>query len=202
MARNILTDKQWERLHPLLPPQKPPTGRPSKDHRTVLSAILWILRTGAPWRDLPRGYGSWQTIASRFYRWVKAGVWIRVLEELQRQADAEGNLDWSLHHVDGTVIRAHQHAAGAQKGDYYDHRQSDEGRLPRRSVGTKSGRLQHQDPSARRGQRKAARLAPNGRTATRAERVRDPDGDGRGQAGGARPTACASRAGGQGQGLQ
>ena len=90
-----------------------------KDHRPIVNGILWILRTGAPWCDLPTEYGPWQTIVTRFYRWVKAGVWSRVLQELQWQADAAGELDWSLHHVDGTVIRAHQHAAGAQKRDYY-----------------------------------------------------------------------------------
>jgi transposase len=116
MARDILTDEKWERLSPLLPPQKPKTGRPAKDHRTVLEAILWIDRTGAPWRDLPPEYGPWRSVATRFYRWVRAGVWERVLADLQRQADAEGEIDWRLHHVDGSVIRAHQHAAGAKKG--------------------------------------------------------------------------------------
>ena len=116
MARDILTDEQWERIHPLLPPQKPTTGRPSKDHRTVVNAILWIDRTGAPWRDLPSEYGPWQSVATRFYRWVRAGVWDRVLGELQRQADAQGEVNWKLHHVDGSVVRAHQHAAGAKKG--------------------------------------------------------------------------------------
>ncbi len=116
MARDILTDEQWARLKPLLPPQKPKTGRPAKDHRTVVNAILWIDRTGAPWRDLPPEYGPWRSVATRFYRWVKAGVWDRVLGELQHQADAQGGLDWKLHHADGSVIRAHQHAAGAKKG--------------------------------------------------------------------------------------
>lgn len=114
MAREILTDEQWERIAPLLPPQKPKTGRPAKDHRTVVEAILWIDRTGAPWRDLPKEFGPWQSAATRFYRWVEAGVWDHILQELQRQADAEGKLDWDLHHVDGTSIRAHQHAAGAR----------------------------------------------------------------------------------------
>ena len=100
----------------MLPPQKPKTGHPAKDHRLVLNGILWVLRTGAPWRDAPPAYGPWQTLATRFYRWVKAGLWDRILAELQRQGDAEGELDWDLHHVDGSVIRAHQHAAGAQKG--------------------------------------------------------------------------------------
>jgi transposase len=115
MARDILTDEQWERLRTVLPPQKPTTGHPAKDHRLVVNGILWILRTGAPWRDLPTDYGPWQTCSTRFYRWVKAGVWDQVLAELQQQADAGGHLDWHLHHVDGTIIRAHQHAAGARK---------------------------------------------------------------------------------------
>jgi transposase len=63
----------------------------------------------------PPDYGPWQTCSTRFYRWVKAGVWDRVLAELQQQADEAGDLDWQLHHVDGTIIRAHQHAAGARK---------------------------------------------------------------------------------------
>lgn len=116
MKSGDLTEAQWERLSPLLPPQQPRTGRPAKDHRTVINRILWILRTGSPWRALPRRYGSWKTISSRFYRWQKAGVWDRILAAVQQKADAEGRLNWSLHFVDSTVIRAHQHAAGAKGG--------------------------------------------------------------------------------------
>ncbi len=116
MATSDLTDEQWEKLRPLLPPQKPWTGRPAKDHRTVLNGILWILRTGSPWRSLPERYGSWKTASSRFYRWHKAGIWDRLLSTLQQKADAEGRLDWTLHFVDSTVVRAHQHAAGAKGG--------------------------------------------------------------------------------------
>ncbi len=116
MGRDVLTDAQGERLHPLLPPQKPRTGRPANDHRTVLQGVLWIVRTGCPWRALPERYGSWKTVSSRFYRWQRAGVWDRVLAELQRQGDADGRLDWTLHFVDSTVVRAHQHAAGAKGG--------------------------------------------------------------------------------------
>ncbi len=116
METSDLTDAQWDRLHPLLPPQKPLTGRPAKDHRTMINGILWVLRTGSPWRCLPERYGSWKTVSSRFYRWQKAGVWERVLAALQRRADAEGRLDWTLHFVDSTAVRAHQHAAGAKGG--------------------------------------------------------------------------------------
>jgi transposase len=114
--RHALTDQQWERLQPLLPPQKPPTGRPAADHRRILDGILWFLRTGAPWRDLPERYGPWRTVASRFYRWRRAGLWDRLLARVQQHADGAGQLDWTTHYVDGTIIRAHQHAAGAKKG--------------------------------------------------------------------------------------
>lgn len=81
----------------------------------MVEGMLWILRTGAPWRDLPERYGPWRTVASRFYRWQKSGVWERVLWALQARSDAEGQLDWDAHLVDATVVRAHQHAAGAKK---------------------------------------------------------------------------------------
>lgn len=116
MNRHALTNEQWARLEPLLPPQKPKTGRPAQDHRLIVEGIRWILRTGAPWRDLPERFGPWSTVASRFYRWRKAGVWARVLTALQSAAAEAGELDWQEHFVDGTVVRAHQHAAGAKKG--------------------------------------------------------------------------------------
>jgi transposase len=115
MGRHEVTDAQWQRLEPLLPPQKPRTGRPNDDHRRILNGILWVLRTGAPWRDLPARYGPVGTVSSRFYRWRQAGIWRRVLEALQAEADAEGRIDWDLHFVDTSIIRAHQHAAGARR---------------------------------------------------------------------------------------
>ena len=112
-----MSEAAWRRLGPLLPPERGRLGgRPPKDRRRVLNGILWILRSGARWRDLPERYGPWQTAANTFYRWRQAGVWARVLAELQRQADERGELDWALHHVDSTVVRAHQHAAGAKVG--------------------------------------------------------------------------------------
>jgi transposase len=116
LRRHELTDEQWEQLEPLLPPQKPRTGRPNKDHRTIINGILWILKTGAQWEDLPERYGSPKTVSSRLYRWRKAGVWDHVLAELQRQGDRLGEVQWTIHYVDGTSVRAHQSAAGAKKG--------------------------------------------------------------------------------------
>jgi transposase len=114
--RGELTDAQWQRLQPLLPSLAPRVGRPSLDHRLVVNGILWILRTGAPWRDMPQRYGKWETVSGRFYRWRKDGLWQRILSSLQQQANLKGQLNWQLHHVDGSVIRAHQHAAGAKRG--------------------------------------------------------------------------------------
>jgi transposase len=116
MNRGDLTNRQWEQLQPLLPPQKPKTGRPAVDHRRILNGMLWILRTGAPWRDLPARYGPWRTVASRFHRWQKAAIWSQLLAAVHAQAAAAGRINWDLHYVDGTMIRAHQHAAGAKKG--------------------------------------------------------------------------------------
>ena len=127
MGRGDLTDIQWERLRPLLPRRPDGRGRPAKDLRSTLNGIAWILRTGAPWRDLPDRYGPWRTVASRFYRWRNAGVWDQVFAAVQAQADAAGALNWAVHYVDGTVIRAHQHAAGAKGGIH----------PPRRSAGAR-----------------------------------------------------------------
>jgi len=109
-----LTDQQWAALAPLLPPQRPPTGRPNHDHCQVVEAMVWLARTGAPWRDLPGEYGPWKTVASRLDRWRRDGIFDRVLAEVHRRADACGELDWLAHYVDGSVGRAHQHAAGAR----------------------------------------------------------------------------------------
>jgi hypothetical protein len=77
-----LSDAHWDAIVPLLPPQKPATGRPAHDHRQVLQGILWVARTGAPWREVPPTYGPWETIHSRYTRWRKAGLWPRILTVL------------------------------------------------------------------------------------------------------------------------
>ena len=116
MARETLNDKQWVRLLRLLPAEKPRTGRPARAHRQVVEGMYWLARTGAPWRDLPPEFGPWRTVATRFYRWRQAGVFDRVLAALQADADARGELDWLRHFVGSTIVRAHQHAAGAKGG--------------------------------------------------------------------------------------
>lgn len=96
MSSGDMTDTQCARLRPLLQPDKGKTGQPNHDHRTVINRILWIDRTGAPWRDLPERYVSWNTVYSRFYHLAIAGVWQKI--------------------VDATVVRAHQHTARTKGG--------------------------------------------------------------------------------------
>jgi transposase len=115
MRRHELTDAEWQRLQPLLPPRAR-TGRPPKEHRTIINALLWLAKTGAPWRDLPERFGPWRTVATRFYRWTASGLWSRILGELHRAADAQGEVDWEVHMVDGTSVRAHRCSAGGKGG--------------------------------------------------------------------------------------
>jgi transposase len=90
-----LTDDQWSRISALLPPQRPPIGRPPEDHRTILAGMLWIVRTGSAWRELPSTFGPWPTVYSRFRRWRQAGLWQRILDTLDstpRSASSEVSL--------------------------------------------------------------------------------------------------------------
>lgn len=74
----VLTEQHWERIVGLLPPEKPPTGRPNTDHRLILDGILWVIRTGSAWRDLPEQFGPWETVHSRHLRWKRAGIWQQI----------------------------------------------------------------------------------------------------------------------------
>ena len=114
MRRHELTDEQWELLKGMLPPRSA-RGRPRRNLRQVLNAIFWLLRTGAPWRDLPDRYGPWQSAYHWFNRWRRDGTWDRMLQALQIRLDREGRIDWDLWCVDGTTIRASRAAAGAGK---------------------------------------------------------------------------------------
>src|SRR5829696_7118481 len=112
VGRGELTDSTWERIAPLLPEDGRPGGR-WRSHRVVVDGILWKLRTGAPWRDVPARYGPWQTCYDRFVRWRRDGTWDRLLALVQSAADAAGRIDWTIC-IDATTVRAHQHAAGAR----------------------------------------------------------------------------------------
>ncbi|MCX5395339.1 IS5 family transposase [Streptomyces sp. NBC_00094] len=116
MGRGDLTNDQWARLEPLLPQGIKP-GRPQVwTRRQLMDGIRWRTRTGAPWRDVPERYGPWDRIYDLFRRWQRDGTWARILTQLQAEADAKGLITWKVN-VDSTVCRAHQQAAGAEKGD-------------------------------------------------------------------------------------
>ena len=110
--RHELTDAAWAVLEPLLP--RVSRGRPWHDHRRVINGILWVIATGAPWRDAPERYGPWQTLYDRFVRWTRDGTWDRLLVALRADMQRRGRIDWGLWCVDGTSIRALKAAAGAR----------------------------------------------------------------------------------------
>lgn len=113
-----LTDEQWAIVQPLIP--QPPRradgrGRPRIEDRQILNGILWIMRTGAPWKDMPERYPSYQTCHRRFQEWVKAGVFERILRELARDLKERGGLDLSECFIDGSFVIAKKGAQGWEK---------------------------------------------------------------------------------------
>lgn len=109
-TRREIDDRAWVLIEPLLPVSTGRRGGQYRDHRTVVGAVVWKYRTGAPWRDLPERFGPWQTAWKRHATWSRDGTWDRVWRTLQAQADADGDLDW-LVSVDSSIARVHQHAA-------------------------------------------------------------------------------------------
>jgi transposase len=110
LDRTVLSDEQWERVAPLLPGKKGDRGRSGKDNRRFLEAVLWIVRTGSPWRDLPESFGNWFSVWKRFRRWALKGVFEHIFAALSADPDFEYAL------IDGTIIRVHQHGTGAKGG--------------------------------------------------------------------------------------
>ncbi|WP_435881800.1 IS5 family transposase [Streptomyces parvus] len=112
MGRGDLTDAEWERLRPFLPVSNRRCGR-WRDHRQVIDGILHRVRTGVHWRDLPERFGPWKTVYERHRLWSADGTWERLLQRIQAEAHAAGDIDWDIS-VDSTIVRAHQHTAGAR----------------------------------------------------------------------------------------
>ena len=112
LNRHALTSEEWDRLVPLLPAH-PRQGHRWNDHRTMIDGILFRTRTGCPWRDLPAEYGNWKTVYGRHRRWSLDGTWTQILDRLRAGCDEAEGADWTVS-ADSTVVRAHQHAAGAR----------------------------------------------------------------------------------------
>ena len=106
--RHAISDSDWDRIKDLLPGRPGQTGWLAVDNRQFVNAVLWIAKTGAPWRDLPERFGNWNSVWKRFDRWARKGTWTIVFEALQ-----DSDLEWLI--LDSTVIRAHPCAAGAKK---------------------------------------------------------------------------------------
>ena len=109
MRRHALRDDQWERIKDLLPGRPGHVGVTAKDNRLFVEAVLHRYRTGIPWRDLPERFGHWKAVRTRFSRWAKSGVWDKLFQHLTGEADNEHAM------LDSTIVRAHQHSAGAIK---------------------------------------------------------------------------------------
>jgi transposase len=108
LIRRELTDAQWARIEKLVPGKEGDKGRHGEDNRLFVDAVLWIARTGSPWRDLPDEFGNWNSVFQRFRRWAKKGVWENLFKALVESPDFEYLI------IDSSIVRAHQHAAGAK----------------------------------------------------------------------------------------
>jgi putative transposase len=106
--RYEISDEQWEKIKDLLPGREGHVGVTAQDNRRFINGVLWILRSGAPWRDLPERYGDWKNTHRRFSRWAQTKVWERIFQVLVQDEDNEYLM------IDSTIVRAHQHAAGAR----------------------------------------------------------------------------------------
>ena len=105
-----LRDDQWERIKDWLPGREGHVGVTARDNRLFVEAVLYRYRAGIPWRDLPERFGDFRVVHTRFSRWSKSGVWQRIFQALAEDADNEYAM------IDSTIVRAHQHSAGAKKG--------------------------------------------------------------------------------------
>ena len=128
LERLVLSDRQWDRIAAHIIGDGRTRGSSGRDNRMFVEAVLWIVRTGSPWRDLPEVFGQWNSVFRRFSRWSRKGVWRRIFEALSNDPDFEHLI------IDSTIVRAHQHASGAKGGSESGHRAF-------------ARRPEHQDPS-------------------------------------------------------
>jgi len=133
--RHAISDKDWDRIKDLLPGRAGTPGARARDNRLFIDAVLWIGKTGAPWRDLPERFGNWNSAWRRFDGWARKGAWRKVFGALQ-----DPDLEWLI--LDSTVVRAHPHAAGAKKG-----RTAPEANRSRRSGGAGAGSRPRSTPA-------------------------------------------------------
>ena len=110
MIRRALTDRQWQRIEERIPGKSGDRGRSGRDNRLFIDAVLWIARTGSPWRDLPLEFGAWNSVFQRFRRWAKKGVWESLFNTLADDPDFEYVM------IDATISKVHADAAGAKGG--------------------------------------------------------------------------------------
>ena len=115
MKRHEVSDEEWSLLDPLIPKPVAKTGRPPRDRRQMLDGVLWILSTGAQWRDLPERFGPWETVYGYFGAWRASGLYDSILDALHLRLDREGKIDWDLWCLDGTSVRGTRSSAGASK---------------------------------------------------------------------------------------
>lgn len=144
VGRGELTEVAWSVIAPLLPVSGRCGGQ-WRDHRAVINEILWKLRTGAPWRDLPERYGPWQTCADRLSRWRREGLWDRLLTHVQTKSDAVEEVVWEVS-ADSSTERAHQHVTGARRRRSRADEKRDLSRA-RRGARTQPWRADHEVPS-------------------------------------------------------
>ena len=111
MVRGLMSDEEWAFFAPFVIEAGPRRGRPPRDHRLVLDGVFWIARTGSPWRDLHDHFGKWSSVYRQFRRWTLSGLWDVLLAALNESGQGQD----SVQMIDSTIVRAHQHAAGAQK---------------------------------------------------------------------------------------
>ena len=146
VRRHALRNDQWERIENLLPGREGTVGATAKDNRLFVEAVLYRYRAGIRWRDLPERFGDFRVVHTRFSRWAKRGVWARVFEHLAQDADNEYAM------IDATIVRAHQHSAGAQK------------KTAKTSDRPQQRRIEHENPRHGRRAGQSDRLSSHART--------------------------------------